>query len=323
MCTAISLKTQDHYFGRNLDLECRFRESVTITPRHYPFLFRRMPRMDAHYAMIGAASVVDGYPLYYEATNERGLSMAGLNFPRNAYYPPEEDGADNVSPFELIPFVLGQCDTAAEARALLRQIHIAAIPFAEELPLSPLHWMIADRETSIVVESMRDGLHIPDNPVGVMTNEPPFDMQMIHLANYTALSPEQPPSRFGKDVDLTLISRGMGALGLPGDLSSSSRFVRAAYTKAYSICGGDESASVSQFFHILSSVRHVRGSVMVNGKPEITLYSSCCNTDRGVYYYTTYENSRICAVDMHRENLDGGELISYPFLEKQDVLFQN
>ena len=322
MCTAISFNTRHHYFGRNLDLECSFLESVVITPRRYPFVFRRMPKLDRHFAMIGMASVVQGYPLYYEATNECGLSMAGLNFPKNAFYPPEEAGAENVSPFELIPFILGQCETVPQAKALLERIRIAAIPFSEQLPLSPLHWMFADRNGSIVAESMKDGLHIHDNPVGVMTNNPPFDFHMTNLTQYTALSPEQPASRFGA-AELTLPSRGMGALGLPGDLSSPSRFIRAAYTKAYSVCGNSEAESVSQFFHILGSVHHVRGSVMVNGEPEITLYACCCNTDKGIYYYQTYENSRICAVHMHRENLDGSELISYALKREPDILEQN
>lgn len=322
MCTALSYKTRDHYFGRTLDLEHDFRESVVITPRKYPLAFRRMPPAGTHYAMIGMASIVDGYPLYYEATNERGLSMAGLNFPGNAYYPPEKHGKGTVSPFELIPFILGSCETVPQAKALLERIRIAAIPFSDALPLSPLHWMIADSEQSIVVESMQDGLHIHDNPIGVMTNNPPFDYHMTNLTNYTALSPDQPKSHLGT-VDLTLPSRGMGALGLPGDLSSPSRFIRAAYTKAYSACGEGEAESVGQFFHILGSVRHVRGSVMVNGEPEITIYACCCNTNRGVYYYQTYGNSRICAVDMHREYLDGEHLISYALRKDQDILFEN
>lgn len=323
MCTAVSLKTRDHYFGRNLDLEYRFRERVTITPRRFSLRFSRMPQMNTHYAMIGMASVMDGYPLYYEATNERGLSMAGLNFPESAYYPPEKTDADNVSPFELIPYVLAQCDTADEAHALLARTHLADIPFSQSLPLTPLHWIIADGSRAIVVEPTRSGLQVIDNPTGVLTNEPPLDQQLMLLAHCTALSPEQPPSHFGRDIALTLPSRGMGALGLPGDLSSSSRFIRAAYMKAYSLCGSGEAESVGQFFHILSSVRHIRGSVLVGGKPEITLYSSCCNANRGVYYYTTYGNSRISAVDMHKENLDAEKLISYPLLEAQDVLFQN
>jgi len=322
MCTAVSFKTCDHYFGRNLDLERGYLESVVITPRHYAFAFRRMPKMESHFALIGMASIVDGYPLYYEAANERGLSMAGLNFPMNAYYPIEKAGEINVSPFELIPFILGQCETVPQAKALLERIRIAAIPFSEKLPLSPLHWMISDRNESIVAESMKDGLHIHDNPVGVMTNNPPFDFHMANLTQYTALSPTQPGDHFGS-TPLMLPSRGMGALGLPGDLSSPSRFIRAAYTKAYSVCSKDEAASVSQFFHILGSVRHVRGSVMVGGEPEITIYACCCNTDKGVYYYQTYDNSRICAVHMHRENLEGNQLISYPLQKQQDILEQN
>lgn len=322
MCTAVSFKTRNHYFGRNLDLECGFQESVVITPRHYPFVFRRMSAMKKHFALIGMASVVNDYPLYYEATNEHGLSMAGLNFPKNAFYPPEEAGRDNVSPFELIPYILGQCENVIQAKALLARTHIAAIHFSDALRLSPLHWMIADREASIVVESMLDGLHIHDNPVGVMTNNPPFDFHMTNLSQYTALSPGQPKSLFGS-VELTLPSRGMGSLGLPGDLSSPSRFIRAAFTKAYSICGEDEASSVSQFFHILGSVRHVRGSVMVGDRPEITLYACCCNTDKGVYYYQTYENSRICAVDMRKEDLDSASLIRYPLQRSQDFCNQN
>ena len=111
--------------------------------------------------------------------------------------------------------------------------------------------------------------------------------------------------------------------GCPGDLSSASRFVRAAYMKATSVCADSEAASVSQFFHLLGSVHHLRGSVLVDGKPEITQYSSCCNTDKGIYYYTTYENSRITGIDLHAEDLDAHNLICYPLLKEQDILMQN
>lgn len=323
MCTAISFKTKDHYFGRNLDLEYRYDERVVVTPRNYPLDFRRAPYMERHYALIGMATVAGDYPLYYEATNERGLSMAGLNFPGNAHYPPEEAGRDNIAPFEFIPWILGQCASVAEARPLLARINLASIPFSEALPLSPLHWIICDRNESIAVEPMPDGLRIHNNPIGVLTNNPPFDYQMTHLADYMGLSHAQPQNTFAPGVPLAPYSRGMGALGLPGDCSSASRFVRAAFTKAHSVCGEAEFESISQFFHILSSVRHVRGSVEVGGRFEITLYSSCCNTDTGVYYYTTYENSRISAVDMRREDLSTKDLIVYPLLAAQDIRMQN
>lgn len=323
MCTAVSFRTKDHYFGRNLDLEYRYRETVTVTPRRFPLHFRRAASQHTHYAMIGMATVERGYPLYYEATNEKGLSIASLNFPGYAHYGEERADKENVSAFELIPFILGQCSTAAQAEKLLERTYLAAIPFSDELPLTPLHFMICDRERAIVAEPVKSGLRLFDNPAGVLTNSPPFDMQMANLSNYMALSPYAPQNAFAPAVRLEPCSRGMGAIGLPGDLSSGSRFVRAAYMRAHSLCGNTEHESVSQFFHILSSVRHVRGSVIVDDKPEITLYSSCCNTDRGIYYYTTYENSRICAVDMHRADLDGSDLINYPLEGKQDVRMQN
>ena len=86
MCTAAVYKTKDFYFGRTLDYEFSYGDEVTVTPRNYPFHFRNMGDMESHYAMIGMATVADGYPLYYEATNEAGLSMAGLNFPGNAVF---------------------------------------------------------------------------------------------------------------------------------------------------------------------------------------------------------------------------------------------
>ena len=124
MCTAISLTTQDHYFGRNLDLEYSYTESITITPRNFPFSFRQKKAISQHYAMIGTAFVQDNYPLYYDATNEKGLSMAGLNFPENAYYFPPEEDKDNITPYEFIPWILGQCATVSEARMLLDKIDI-------------------------------------------------------------------------------------------------------------------------------------------------------------------------------------------------------
>lgn len=324
MCTAITYRTKDHYFGRNLDLEYSYKETVTVTPRNYPFSFRKLGKMENHYAMIGMAYIADGYPLYYDATNEKGLSMAGLNFPGNADYKPEMADKDNVAPFELIPWILSQCATVSEAERLLERINIWNENFSEELPASPLHWIIADRDRAIVLESLKDEIKIYENPVGVLTNNPTFDYHLFQLNNYMQLSRQDPRNTFAEGLELTRYSRGMGAMGLPGDASSMSRFVKAAFVKLNSLSGDSEAESVSQFFHILKSVEMQNGCVEL--KPEvyeITLYSSCCNTDRGIYYYTTYGNSRINAVDMHRENLDGSALAAYPLKKEQDIAYQN
>lgn len=323
MCTAITYKTKDHYFGRTLDLEYTYEEQVTVTPRNYRFVFRNGTMIENHYAMIGMATVADNYPLYYEAANEYGLSMAGLNFPENACYFPKAEGMDNIAPFEFIPWILSQCKDLKEARNLLEKMNLWDINFSHQLPNSPLHWMISHREDSITVESVAEGLRIYENPVGVLTNNPSFDYHMTHLSDYQNLTARTPENRFGA-VDLVTYSRGMGAMGLPGDVSSPSRFVRAAFVKLNSVAGEGENESISQFFHILGAVEQQRGCVILpDGSFELTVYTSCINTDQGIYYYTTYENHTICGVDMHRCDLESGGLFLYPLIKTQQIEWQN
>ena len=322
MCTAASYKTKDFYFGRTLDYEFSYGDEIVVLPREYPLSFRHCGRLDRHYAIIGMAYVAGSDPLFYDGINEKGLGMAGLNFVGNAHYFKPAQGFDNVAQFEFIPWILSRCATVREARELLSRINLTDEAYSPQLPPAQLHWIIADRDEAITVESMRGGLKIYDNPVGVLTNNPPFDQQMLALSNYMSLSPKQPENRWG--IPLETYSRGMGALGLPGDLSSQSRFVRVAYTKMNSKSGDSEEESVSQFFHILGSVDQQRGCCEVaDGKYEITIYTSCCNASRGIYYYTTYDNHQICAVDMHRENLDGHELSRYALLRNERIFYQN
>lgn len=323
MCTAVTYHPRDHYFGRNLDLEYHYAESVTITPRNFPLPFRRKEALKQHFAIIGMAAVELGYPLYYDATNEHGLSMAGLNFPENAVYYEEKVDKDNITHFEFIPWILGQCRSVADAEKLLCKLNLIDLPFSESFGLSPLHWIIADSMRSIVVEPMADGTHIYDDPVGILTNNPPFPYHMYRLTDYLNLTRETPTSRFAEAASLTPYSNGMGAIGLPGDLSSSSRFVRAAFTKLNSVCDCDEGSAVSQFFHILSSVAQQKGCCRTPHGFEKTIYSSCCNTDRGIYYYTTYNNSQITAVNMHKEELNGASLIAYPLNNKEQIHYLN
>ena len=324
MCTAATYKTKDFYFGRTLDYEFSYAEEVTVTPRNFPFVFRCAAQLKSHYAIIGMAFVQDGYPLYYDGINEKGLGMAGLNFVGNAAYGKPVEDKDNIAQFEFIPWILGQCASVKEAKALLAKINLVDTPFSDNLPVSQLHWLIADREEAITVEAVSDGLRVYENPVGVLTNNPPFDEQMFRLNDYMHLSPKSPENRFSDKLSLKHYSRGMGALGLPGDLSSASRFARAAFVKMNSVSGESEMESVSQFFHILGAVDQQRGCCEVNHKEyEITIYTSCCNADKGIYYYTTYENHQITAVDMYSCDLDSTALYRYPLVTDQQIRYQN
>lgn len=324
MCTALAFSTKDFYFGRNLDYEFSYGETIVIVPRNYPIEFRHKGRIDHHFAILGVAHLSNGYPLFYDAMNEKGLGMAGLNFVGNAHYSKPKRGKDNVAQFEFIPWVLSQAKNVKEAKKLLAKINITDTPFSNQFPPSELHYIIADKNECIVVESTIDGLHIYDNPAGVLTNNPPFPEQLFGLNRYMGLSSKEPENHFGKDLPLKTYSRGMGAMGLPGDLSSTSRFAKVAFTRANSVSPDDELSSVSQFFHILHSVEQQRGVAEIReNEYEITIYSTCYNAQKGICYYTSYDNHRINAIDLKRANLDAKEIISFPMNLKEDILFQN
>ncbi len=375
MCTAISYapNNQVQYFGRNLDLEYHYNESITITPRNYPFVWRNGDNLPQHYAMIGTSYINGNYPLYYEATNETGLSVAGLSFPDYAFYPlPSSTNAPTdfspdanehtkkqcIAPFEVIPYILGQCSNAEQAKSLILNTDIVHIDYSSSLPCTPLHWFVCDKHGSFVIEPLKSGLTIYDNPVGVLTNSPPFDFQMTHLSHYMSVSKLPPRNLLCPDISLPTYSKGMGAMGLPGDLSSASRFVRAAFTKLNSVCPMNSNSTQSanlistkpatsgsaqtmnsnctqaknppehygltQAFHILDSVTQQRGCVELDPDLyEYTIYSCICDATNGIYYYKTYDSTCIQAVDMHLENLDTNQPIAYPMKTNCHIPLQN
>lgn len=324
MCTSLSL-TGPALFGRNLDLERSFGQQVVITPRQMPLAFHLRPSLPRHHAMIGMAAVAGGVPLYAEACNEAGLYMAGLNFPSNACYLPEAQARPgDVAPYELIPLVLGCCTDLDQARRLLHTLRLAAIPFGPGYPLAPLHWHIADAAGALTVEPMADGLHLYDNPVGVLTNNPPFDHQMMNLSNYRGLSPALPENRFAPGLDLPVYGCGLGAVGLPGDASPMSRFVRAVFHKSHGVFAQTRDEQVVQFFRLLDTVAMPRGSVAApGGGYEETLYSCCIDPDEGVYYYRTCQSGAIRAVAMNEADRDGSEAKVFPLQQDAGFVWQN
>lgn len=303
MCTAMSLTAQQHYFGRTLDLDYRHEEKVIIMPRRYPMPFCRAGTLYRHFSMIGTAHAPDGVPLYYDATNEHGLSMAGLRFVGCAHYPQERDGFDNIAPFELIPWVLGQCRTVDEAKQLLQRVNLAAIPYSDTLPLTPMHWQIDDRRESLAVEPTADGLMLRENHTRVLTNSPTLPAQLAALARCEAVGMEQ---------------------ALPGGYDSTSRFVRAGSVRAACPCDGDDSVAVPHFFRLMQSVAVPRGMARTaDGRQHYTQYVSCCNVDTGTYYYTTYDDPVPRAMTLAHAELDGDALVCCPMISKWEAVYQN
>jgi choloylglycine hydrolase len=325
MCTSIIFSPKDHYFGRNLDLDITFGQQVVITPRNYPFMFRKMPSIDHHYAIIGIALDNNNYPLYFDAANEMGLGMAGLNYPGNATYYKEKEGKDNIASFEFIPWLLGQAASIKEAKKILSTINITDINFSEKMIASPLHWLIADKTgKSIVVETDKDGMHIYDNPIGCLTNNPQFPKQLFNLNNYADVSAATPKNNFSSQIELSDYSRGLGSRNLPGGMDSESRFVRATFNKFNAPISDNEVENVDTYFHILHSVEQQKDLDQTAPDTfEYTIYSDGTNLDKGIFYYTTYTDKQIKVVDMHKENLDANDLIVFDMINKPTFKYQN
>lgn len=325
MCTGISFVNNDFYFGRNLDLEYHFGEKVVITPRNYPLTFKLEQSQNNHFAMIGMATIIDDYPLYAEAMNEHGLGMAGLNFPGYAKYNESpEDGKINITSYEIIPWTLSQFKTVFEVKQAYNNLNLVNIDFKQGVPVSPLHWIISDKTETIVLEMTKEGIKVFDNPIGVLTNNPTFDFHLTNLKNYMGISVQQPENRFTKNMIITPLGQGTGGIGLPGDCSPASRFIKAAFVKENSDCELDEMSNITQFFHILDSVSFVQGTVVTpEQKNDLTLYSSCINGRTGDYYYKTYTNNQISVISMQKENLNQTTLISYDLETKQNLNYVN
>ncbi len=313
MCTSIAWNNGDLYIGRNMDISFEFDRRIVIVPRNYPFVFKEMPQINNHYAIMGAAMVANNYPLFAEAVNEKGLYMAGLNFPNMAAFSKSDKTKNNITANEFIAYILCSAQNIEQASELLKQINVTDIPFMPNLPIPSLHFIISDKSSSLVVECTKAGMHIFENKTGVLTNNPGFDMHMHNLNNYMHLSNKSPVNTMTTEIELNNYCMGLGALGLPGDYSSQSRFVKAYFLKANAFAQKTEPESVAQMFNMLSALAMVRGSVLDGDSYDITAYSCCINADKGIYYYKNYESSCVSAVYMHNENLQRDDLIIYPY----------
>ena len=312
MCTAISLGNGGHYFGRTLDLEYSLHESVTFTPRKYPLSFRSGKTAAEHYAILGIAAGEEHYPLYYDGINERGLCMAALHFPDNAHYLPSIPGKDSIASFEVIPWILSQCASVRQARDLLSRMTVTDLAYSERLQPTPLHWILADGLECVVLEPEANGIAVYENPTGVLTNNPPFSFQLDRLQDYRSLSPDPVPALFHPGIQLHPYSRGMSGMGLPGDFSSASRFVRAAFVRSCSSGGDLPEEKAVDFFRRMGTVQIPRGVVRTEkGEPVFTVYTSCY-TPNGQCLCSTYEDPAIRAVSLSDFDAEGNVLQSVP-----------
>lgn len=310
MCTSIAAGLDDFYFGRTLDLDRDFGNEVIITPRNYALNLRCGRMVSRHLAYVGIGLVKDGYALYADAMNERGLCIAALNFPGNAYYSSHTGNEERwLAPFEIIPAVMSECATLDDARQLLGGIAVFDVPHSPDMPNTPLHWHIADNSGSIVFEVTRGGTNVYENPFGVLANNPPFPFHRDNMALYLNVSAEMP--------QCDVFGNGVLAHGMPGDYSSPSRFVRGALLSkmAHGHGGG-----IYDFFTLLGAVSVPRGSVLTaDGKLHFTRYRCCMQTASGRYFFNTARDADIRCVDIKKEKLDGESLLVFDIDDRGKV----
>ena len=319
MCTGLALETKDglHLFGRNMDIEYSFNQSIIFIPRNFKCVNKSNKKeLTTKYAVLGMGTIFDDYPTFADGMNEKGLGCAGLNFPVYVSYSKEDiEGKTNIPVYNFLLWVLANFSSVEEVKEALKNANIVDIPISENIPNTTLHWMISDiTGKSIVVEQTKEKLNVFDNNIGVLTNSPTFDWHVANLNQYVGLRYNQVPEFKLGDQSLTALGQGTGLVGLPGDFTPASRFIRVAFLRDAMIKNAKDSIDLIEFFHILNNVAMVRGSTRtVEEKSDLTQYTSCMCLEKGIYYYNTYENNQINAIDMNKENLDGNEIKTYKY----------
>lgn len=324
MCTCVNiLKNEKNFFCRNMDLDYSFNEKIIITPKNYIIKFKKEKSIKSHYAFIGVGTIIDNYPLYAEACNEKGLCIAGLNFPENCKYYKYNKKMNNYAPYEMVLLIMSTCKNMIEVKKTLKNINLLNQNFSLKVPLTPLHFMISFKNESIVIETLEDGMHIYDNIFNVLTNNPKFYYHKNNITNYLQLHIGSPINMVNKNIEISHYSYGQGAYGLPGDYSSTSRFIKTFFVKSNLILNNNDDNNVNQCFKCLESVAMPYGLVKASYGLEYTRYMCCIDTKRIVYYYKTYNNSTIHCVHLKKENLNSKELIVYNLIDKISIINQN
>lgn len=288
MCTAVCFPDDagNLYLGRNLDWTCGYGERCRIVPAGYRLAYTHLPAVPAAHAVIGMCVDAGGFPLFFDCGNDAGLAVAGLNFPGYAHYAETpQDGLANVTVSELPCWVAASFGSVEEVVRALEGAAITVDAQAGGTGGASLHWIVSDGARTVVVESMADGLHVLDDPVGVLANAPDLPWHLTNLRTYTALNTAAPqPAPWG-ELAVQPLGVGAGVLGLPGDACSPARFTRAAFHNTHHPLRRGERANVARMLRTLGNVAMVEGTARsADGEAERTLYTGCFSAATGTYY---------------------------------------
>lgn len=334
-CTGLMLKAQDGSIvhGRTVEFVIKVDASMALIPRGYKFT-SQTPIENAglkyttKYAAIGSFSfdnvkILDGL-------NEKGLSVGVFYFPVFAKYAPitSKNKHKALSPVDFPNWILTQFATVGEVRKAIENNKVVIVPtvmknWGPQPP--PFHYIVYDKTgNSIIIEPIDGKLVIYDNPLGVITNAPTFDWHMINLRNYLALNPKSTQKISVNKLDLKEIGQGNGMLGLPGDFSSPSRFIRAAVFSATAVPPQTSKDGINQIFHILNAfdipigvAREERDGLTLT---DYTMFTTAIDPQNLRYYYKSYDDQTIRSIDLKKLDLTGTQIKTFKVGGKQEIV---
>lgn len=309
-------------FGRNLDWIYNLGQTGLLLPRNTVWKNSVTKELEqASYAVIGIGFMLDTRQFLLDGMNEKGLGCAALSFPRYAKFNEKpQTGKINIAPLDFVYWLLSNFENINQVREAMQNVNIVRI-----LEHADVHWIVTDKTgESIIIEKFSEDISIFENSIGVLTNAPPFDWQLTNLNQYISVKAKEPEDTYWSNQKLVPVGNALGSYGLPGDYSSPSRLVRAAFAKSNMPTPRDTQVGISEFYHILNNVAVVNGSVVTRSNyNEITYYTSCMDLNEGLYYYNTYYNNRINLLALRPQDYESSSILVYPLIDTLDINYQN
>ena len=299
-CSDFQLKAKDGsvVIGRSMEFPVDLKSEICVVPRGH---------MKYGFLAINAYNIKD---VYVDGFNEKGLALDGLMF-TGAVYQPEIAGR-SIPIDGLGAWALGNFSTVDEVKRALPNIRITK---AKNKKLKDLGMHIAFHDAAgknLVVEFIDGRVKVYDNPLGVMTNRPEFSWHLNNLRNYINLDPHDKKPKMLNGVMIEPMGVGSGLLGMPGDWTPPSRFVKLAYCVDSALPPKDAAEAVNLAEHILNTVDIPKGAIKEpQAIPTVTLYGNAQwvvikDLTNKVLYYKTYENTVWRSVDLKKFNLASG-----------------
>ena len=323
-CSSLTWESKDqkHLWGRNFDFN-RIAQGTGITyiPKGLEYYtigsalehnLSEENKTTAQLTAMGMGSfIMKPTPVLYEGVNEAGLMGGQLYYRQLARYATQNPHhLQEVQPAYVVTHVLTHCRTVDDVQTLLQsEMVVKKVGIFGKIP--DIHWFFSDANgQSIVVEMDQTGLHLITDNLGVLTNSPDYNWHCHHLKEYANLQPKDVMNQSINGQSLSPCYSGTGMIGLPGDWSSPSRFVRLALLREYAQKGDNESIAVARMFRLLQNVAFPLGLIEVGDTTDVgqhdtdllpydyTVYSAVMCAESKTYYWYTYDDPMMHSITL-------------------------